>query len=78
LDYFRFENAELLNEVLARRSRRLIDDLHLGHGDLACAGMSLHGWPVVMVSKFFKLRWLNDLWFGIARALGTRFIAPSR
>jgi Kdo2-lipid IVA lauroyltransferase/acyltransferase len=50
--------------------------LHLGHGDLACAALSLNGLPIIMVSKFFKLRWLNDLWFGMRERLGTRFIAP--
>ena len=31
---------------------------------------------MVMVSKFFKLKWLNDLWFGMRERLGTRFIGP--
>jgi KDO2-lipid IV(A) lauroyltransferase len=29
-----------------------------------------------MVSKFFKLKWLNDMWFGMRERLGTRFIPP--
>ncbi len=74
--YFTFENAELLDQILKRGKGVLLLTLHLGHGDLACAAMSLHGWPMVMVSKFFKLKWLNDLWFGMRERLGTRFIAP--
>lgn len=75
-NYFRFENPELVDEALARGKGVLMLTLHLGHGDLACAAMSLRGWPIVMVSKFFKLRWLNDMWFGMRQRLGTRFIAP--
>lgn len=76
LNYFRFENSELLNELIARKKGVLLLTCHLGHGDLACASMSLHGWSVVMVSKFFKMRWLNDMWFGMRERLGTKFIAP--
>jgi KDO2-lipid IV(A) lauroyltransferase len=74
--YFAFENPELIDSVLARGKGALVMTLHMGHGDLACAAMSLRGWPVVMVSKFFKMKWLNDLWFGMRERLGTRFIAP--
>ena len=75
-NYFRFEGLPLLEEALKRGKGVLIMTLHLGHGDLACAALSLKGYPIIMVSKFFKLRWLNDLWFGMRERLGTRFIAP--
>ncbi len=72
----RFENAELMEQKLAQGKGVLLLTLHMGHGDLACAAMSLKGWPVVMVSKTFKLKLLNDLWFGMRERLGTRFIPP--
>jgi KDO2-lipid IV(A) lauroyltransferase len=31
-----------------------------------------------LISKEFKSRWLNDLWFGMRRKHGTRFIAPEK
>lgn len=74
--YFVFENAPLFEEALSRGKGVLLLTLHLGNGDLACAGLSLRGYPVVMVSKFFKIKWLNDLWFGMRERLGTRFVAP--
>lgn len=75
-NYFRFENPQLMEEALSRGKGVLLVTAHLGHGDLACAAMSLRGWPIIMVSKFFKLRWLNDMWFGMRERLGTKFIAP--
>ena len=74
--YFELHDRALLEEVLARGRGVLLLTLHLGHGDLACAGLSLSGYPMVMVSKFFKARWLNDLWFGMRARLGTRFVPP--
>ncbi|MGE3681367.1 MAG: lysophospholipid acyltransferase family protein [Bdellovibrionales bacterium] len=74
--YFEFHNPELLERALARGRGVLLLTLHLGNGDLAVAGLSVKGYPMVMVSKFFKLKWLNDLWFGMRERLGTRFIAP--
>jgi KDO2-lipid IV(A) lauroyltransferase len=74
--YFRIETPEVLERSLAKGKGVLLLTLHLGHGDLGCAALSLHGFPMVMVSKVFKLRWLNDLWFGMRERLGTRFIAP--
>ncbi len=50
--------------------------LHLGNGDLACGALSLLGYPMVLISKEFKLKWLNDLWFGMRARLGTEFIPP--
>jgi KDO2-lipid IV(A) lauroyltransferase len=73
--YFDVRGAEILREALARGRGVLLLTLHLGHGDLACAGLSLQGYPMVMVSKAFKARWLNDLWFGMRERLGTRFVA---
>jgi len=75
-DYFEFQNLPLLDAALSRGKGVLVLTLHLGHGDLACAGLSLKGYPMIMVSKFFKLKWLNTMWFGMRERLGTRFIAP--
>ncbi len=74
--YFEFHNTELFEDALKRGKGVLLLTAHLGNGDLACAGLSLRGYPMVMVSKFFKLKWLNDLWFGMRERLGTRFVAP--
>jgi KDO2-lipid IV(A) lauroyltransferase len=74
--YVEFNNVELFREALSRGKGVLLVTCHLGNGDMATAGLSLEGFPMTMVSKFFKLKWLNDLWFGMRERLGTRFVAP--
>lgn len=75
-DHFEFHGTEILEDALKRGHGVLILTCHLGHGDMACAGLSLRGYPIVMVSKFFKVKWLNDLWFGMRERLGTKFVPP--
>ncbi len=75
-EHFEFENLELFESALAEKKGVLLLTLHMGHGDLGVAGLSLKGYKMVMVSKFFKLKWLNDIWFGMRERLGTRFIPP--
>jgi KDO2-lipid IV(A) lauroyltransferase len=70
------EGEENLRQALAAEKGVLLMTLHLGHGDLAVGSLSLLGFPMVLVSKFFKLKWLNDLWFGMREKLGTEFIPP--
>ena len=47
---------------------------HLGNGDWATVGLQKHGFPLNIISKEFKLRFLNDFWFETRMAIGTRFI----
>tara|TARA_Y100001935_G_C17291606_1_gene503676 strand:+ start:346 stop:1212 length:867 start_codon:yes stop_codon:yes gene_type:complete len=71
-----FRGLENLDHALEGKKGVLLLTLHLGHGDLAVGGLSLKGYDMVLVSKFFKLKWLNELWFGMRAKLGTEFIAP--
>jgi KDO2-lipid IV(A) lauroyltransferase len=73
---FEFHNLEVLDRALARGKGVMLLTLHLGHGDLGSGALSLKGYKIFMVSKFFKLQWLNDAWFGMRRKLGTEFIGP--
>ncbi len=50
--------------------------LHLGNGDLACSMLPYRGLKVHLISKKFKIRWLNDFWFKIRSERGTEFIEP--
>lgn len=48
--------------------------LHLGNGDWGIVGLALNGIPLNVISKEFKIQFLNDFWFRNREAVGTRFI----
>ena len=52
----------------------LLLGLHLGNGDFALSGFASLGYPLHLISKNFKTKWFNDLWFGLRGRLGTKFI----
>lgn len=74
--YFEFHNVEMAFEAMKKEKGLLGLTLHVGAGDLALAALALRGLPVVIASKEFKLRWLNDLWFGMRARTGVRFVPP--
>jgi KDO2-lipid IV(A) lauroyltransferase len=74
---FEFEGLDVFDKALAQNRGVLLLTLHLGHGDLATAGLAIRGYPMVLVSKAFKWKWLNDLWFGMREKVGVRFV-PAR
>lgn len=74
--YFEFHGLDVLDDALAKGKGVLLLTLHLGHGDLCAAAMAVRGYPMVMVSKFFKIQWLNDLWFGMRERVGMKFVGP--
>ncbi len=74
--YFVFNGIDKAYKALEEGKGLLILTLHLGFGDMALAGLSVHGLPIAMVSKEFKWKWLNDLWFGMRGKYGMTFIPP--
>jgi KDO2-lipid IV(A) lauroyltransferase len=71
-----FRNTAVFDAALAKGRGVLLLTLHLGNGDFGCSALSIRGYPMVMVSKFFKAKWLNDLWFGMRERVGTKFVPP--
>lgn len=51
---------------------------HVANGDLAVAALCYSGFPVHLVSKVFKSKWLNDFWFNARAKHGAQFISPKR
>lgn len=74
---FEYLGLDVFEKALAQKKGVLLLTLHLGHGDLATAALALKGYPMVLVSKAFKLEWLNELWFGMREKVGVKFI-PAR
>lgn len=75
-EHFTTEGLELVDQALKEGHGVILITCHLGHGDLACAALSRLGYPIHMVSKLFSISWLNDLWFGMRKKVGTAFIPP--
>lgn len=77
-EYFDFEGLHYVEDALQKGKGALLLTLHLGNGDFAIAALSRMGLPINLISKEFKSRWLNDLWFGMRRKHGTKFISPEK
>jgi KDO2-lipid IV(A) lauroyltransferase len=75
---FDIEGEENLKNGLKENKGVILMTLHLGNGDLAVAALSRLGYRMNLISKEFKSRWLNELWFGMRRKHGTNFIAPEK
>ncbi|MCB0378233.1 MAG: lysophospholipid acyltransferase family protein [Bdellovibrionales bacterium] len=75
---FQTQGMELLDEAFAQGKGVFLMSLHIGNGDLGAAALACWGYPMHIISKVFKTKWLNDLWFGSRRKRGLRFIAPRK
>ena len=71
-----FQDMHIWTDLLKRGKGICALAMHVGNGDLANAALSLNGYPSHLLSKEFKLKWLNDLWFGVREKHGTKFIPP--
>lgn len=73
---FNIEGREYLEQAEKKDKGVCLLTLHLGNGDMATAGLAVHGIKIYIISKFFEIQWINDIWFGLRRKLGTEFIPP--
>lgn len=48
--------------------------LHLGNADVAANSIVMNGQDLYLISKSFKTKWFNDLWFSIRGAQGVKYI----
>jgi KDO2-lipid IV(A) lauroyltransferase len=67
---------EHLQKALAQNKGVFLLSMHLGHGDVGVSLISMSGHPVYVISKVFKTKWFNDLWFRIRKGQGVQFIEP--
>ena len=48
--------------------------MHLGNVDLAANSIVMNGQELFIISKKFKTKWFNDLWFSVRGAKGVQYI----
>jgi len=73
---FKVRGQEYFEQAFKKNKGVCLLTMHLGNGDLALSVLSALGYPMFLISKEFKLRWLNDLWFNLRGKSGTQFIPP--
>ncbi len=73
-----FKNRETLDRALSGGKGVILLAMHIGNGDYGVSALSADGYKVNLISKEFKSKWLNDLWFGMRKKIGTRFISVEK
>ncbi len=73
-DEFKIIGEEHLKKAEDKGKGMFILTLHMGNGDYGCAGFSMLGYPIVMISKVFKMKWVNDAWFNVRKRFGNEYI----
>ena len=68
------EGEEYLKKALSLGKGIYGLSLHLGNGDVGASGLSAMGYPVNIITKIFKNKTFNQIWFYIRKAQGVKFI----
>jgi len=71
-----FKGLDFLDQARLKNKGVLLLSLHLGHGDMAISMIAHRGYPLYVISKHFKVKWLNDFWFGTRKRFGANFLDP--
>lgn len=75
-NHVQFEGLHHLDQALKKGKGALLLSLHLGHGDMAISMLAHQKYPLYVISKHFKVKWLNDFWFGTRTRFGAQFLDP--
>lgn len=69
-----FEGWEHVVQARAEGKGMFFLSLHLGNADVATNSIVMNGQELYLISKSFKTKWFNDLWFSIRGAHGVKYI----
>jgi KDO2-lipid IV(A) lauroyltransferase len=75
---FKIHRLDVVERALKAGTGAILLTQHMGNGDYAGAALAISGIPVNLISKEFKAKWLNNLWFGMRRKSGLKFISPQK
>lgn len=74
--YVSIHGLEHIEEAKKKGKGVLLMGSHMANGDMGLVSLAYNNHPVHLISKKFKTKWLNDLWFGLRSRHGTKFIEP--
>lgn len=69
-----FEGWENIEKARALGKGMFFLSLHLGNGDLASNAIAQKGQEIFIITKRFKTKWFDDLWFSVRGAKGVQYI----
>ena len=69
-----FEGLENLDRAKSQGKGVYLLSLHLGNGDTAASALSIKGYRLFLISKYFKNKILNSVWFYFRSAQGVKYI----
>lgn len=69
-----FEGIEHCRQAQDENKGVFFLSMHIGHSDMAANAIALKVMPIYIITKVFKNKLFNDLWFSIRGAQGVRYI----
>lgn len=69
-----FEGLEHYEKALQQKKGVLLLSMHIASGDMGLSVMALKGLKVHLITKIFKNKFINDIWFNIRTKSGAHFI----
>ncbi len=69
-----FEGQENLEHARSFNKGIFFLSLHLGNGDVGANALALAGQDIYIITKKFKTKWFNDLWFSVRGGQGVQYI----
>lgn len=74
--YVVYHGTENMQKALAKNKGVYVLSLHMGNGDLAATLIQMQGFNLFLITKFFKNKLFNEIWFAIRGAKGVNYIEP--
>lgn len=71
-----YHGTENMKKALSQGKGVYVLSLHMGNGDLAASLIQMQGFNLHLITKFFKNKLFNDIWFAIRGAQGVSYIEP--
>ncbi|NUM59483.1 MAG: lysophospholipid acyltransferase family protein [Bdellovibrionaceae bacterium] len=71
-----YHGTENMEKALQEKKGVFVLSLHMGNGDLAATLIQMQKFNLFLITKFFKNKLFNDIWFSIRGAKGVSYIEP--